>query len=537
MKVQQTGWGWRWHGRSRARDRWMAACLAILAMGAGTFVSVAPSEAGWLTKLAGLADEAVPSGKFARLGAPGLDDAMTALRSVPDSGDAVRLAAVVTPEGHWTFANRNGEVFTAANRNEMGRVVSALAPEALLRGDKPGLALYLPEDAVFKHHQHLEALPDGARLHITSGKSAYRLVKRPVEAGVKGPAGLAARIKPNVQVPLTNRADFAEAVWQLERSLRSADIRVIALDANGPDALRGTPVYDKARKSAKVDRLSPDGLVQSFRDVRGQTVLITGDVRGDRFVATPSGGSERSFPLRDLTQAAAANDVNLVILQANGARQPGGRNWLWQTVEVDGLQSAVKRARYADFFDALAAPNGPFEVRVNRGEAGRVSLDVRPPGRASAPMGGVVEDIGSVFGQVVSEVTGNVVTNAITADLNSKERQRELNWRLVPYIPSAYQFAYLFGLVFGMASWSTLRAWWRRVWKKEVRSDYPGAAGYHAARVVKFIAFLAIFLPVAGPFAFIFNAAVTVWTWIMLPVRLVGALFRQLGSLFGSRAA
>ncbi|HMS77966.1 MAG TPA: MFS transporter, partial [Burkholderiaceae bacterium] len=47
--------------------------------------------------------------------------------------------------------------------------------------------------------------------------------------------------------------------------------------------------------------------------------------------------------------------VALVLLQSDKALQPGGRNWLWQTQEVKGLDDALNRSTLADFLDALGA--------------------------------------------------------------------------------------------------------------------------------------------------------------------------------------
>src|SRR4029079_18048251 len=93
------------------------------------------------------------------------------------------------------------------------------------------------------------------------------------------------------------------------------------------------------------------------------TVLVTGRVDGRLLYVQPSSGAERSILLPDLFKAAEEADVNLVGLRAASTpRQPGGRNWLWQKVEVKGLEQAMQHARFADFLNALGGPNNRLLV-------------------------------------------------------------------------------------------------------------------------------------------------------------------------------
>lgn len=507
---------------ARQFGRWIGILMALLAL-----VAVSPVSAGWLTRLAKEAGEAgSDAGKLgaAKTGLAGLDSGVLVLRSIPDSPDAVRLAAHATPEGHWSFANRNGDVFTAADPEEMGRLVQSLAPDAASSGKAGSLALYLDETTVFKHRDRIDALPDNARLYVTVDGKPYRLVRR----GDGATARFSVRMRRNVEVPMGNRALFDEAVWQLSRRLNKADIRVVALDEKGADALRGVPVFDKGTQQARVDRLKPDQLMQSFRDVRGQTVLLKGRVDGDQFVVTPSGGSQRQIPIADLTSSAARHDVNVVLLQGQGVQQPGGRNWFWQTVEVDGLKDAVKRATYADFLNALGEKRGMFSVRAQAQGEGRVLVQATPVTDASSvPYGDVVGDIGDWVGHVTSQVTGNVITNAVTASVNSKERQTELDWRLVPHVPSIYQLIYLAGIVCGLLSWAITRSWWRYVWKREARAEYASTFGYFAARIVKALFYTFVFLPLVGIPAFAVQCLLVIWGWVTLPYRMVAWIVRK----------
>src|SRR5512145_876718 len=68
---------------------------------------------GWLEKIAGTS---------VRPGAPispALETAVRYVRGLPARGDTVALAAQGTPEGHWRFVNKSGEMFTVGTPDEM----------------------------------------------------------------------------------------------------------------------------------------------------------------------------------------------------------------------------------------------------------------------------------------------------------------------------------------------------------------------------------------------------------------------------------
>ena len=79
-------------------------------------------------------------------------------------------------------------------------------------------------------------------------------------------------------VGVTDAAPFEEAVWQLARPLRRADIRVLSLEPGGPQTLTAAPRLDPASRSALSDAIDPARLEASLSTIRGQTAIVTGRV-------------------------------------------------------------------------------------------------------------------------------------------------------------------------------------------------------------------------------------------------------------------
>lgn len=494
----------------------LTAALALPLSGA-----VAPASANWLTKLAREAGEA--GGTVGRVALGALENAAAHIKTLPTTGKGVALAAEAAPAGHWRFANRNGEVFTAGSPEEMGRVLRVLAPEAA--GDSK-LALYLAEDAVFKRPAQLESLPSKAELHVVIDKQAFSLRRG------KDQNRLFAEVRPNLAVEIGEKAAFDEALWQLSRPVNKANIRVVSLEPGGPETLAGVPRRDPATGQATVDALDPYKLTKALGAIKGQTVLVTGRIDGRFLHFQPQSGPERTLVVGDLTAAAEAADVNLVILQSASPRQPGGRNWLWQRIEVEGLDEALKRASFADFLNALGATRGQLAVTARADGPHRVVVRAEPTGPPAEPVTGKV---GEWAAEIVSQVTGNVVTNGIEAHARSKERQKELDSRIIPGVPSDVQVGYIVVLVLGLMGLPLARAWWARLWPPERREEYAGPIGYYAARWVKGALFVLLFLPVAGIPAFFGSLLMQAWGIVTLPFRFFGRLVSRAKG--GSRAA
>jgi hypothetical protein len=440
--------------------------------------------AGWLEKIAGTAVRAsLPI-------SPGLESAVRYVRSLPAKGDVVALAAQGTPEGHWRFVSKSGETFTAGTPDEMKRVVTVLHPEA-----RPGarLALYLTQDTVLRDRVALKALPAGIDLSVVAGADSYRLLRRSEAAGER----TFAEIRPNLVIEMGDKRLFEEAVWQLARPLDAARVRVLALEPGGPATLPASPRIDPASKRALVDPIDPASLFAAMRGVTGQTLVIVGRMERDLIIVRPSSGSEHALIAKDLLKAAAAADVSLVVLlAASTPRQPGGRNWLWQRVGVRGLDEALRNARMADFLNALGSSSRRLAV-VALPQGQRTALDLQPAG--DLPSAAPARPVAEFLANAVSDLTGRVTATSMLASVRSAAHQQELDYRLLPGIPSAAQIGYGLLLVLGLLGVPVSRLWWQRVWPPETADDYAGRTGYWAARAARGLGFGLVFVPLTAP--------------------------------------
>jgi hypothetical protein len=116
---------------------------------------------------------------------------------------------------------------------------------------------------------------------------------------------------------------------------------------------------------------------------------------------------------------------------------------------------------------------------------------------------------------------GRIAVAGIEADLRDKDRQTELDWRLIPAIPSVIQIGYLASLGMGLFGLGTAWRWWGRVWPPEERGEYGGRIGYGAARGARAVLFTLVFLPLVGLPIFLRYVWLQVWRVVTIPFRVL----------------
>ncbi|RTL71575.1 MAG: hypothetical protein EKK41_09410 [Hyphomicrobiales bacterium] len=468
--------GWRLFGLP---VRTLAVALALIAVPlllqlAGTIRLQA--LASWVEVPAAMAEHREP-----------LAEARAALQKMPV--DMPALAARATQEGHWHFVNRSGETLTAGTPDEMQRLATLLLPDA-----KPAdrITIVVPLESLARYRPAFKDLPKGSTLRAVAAGESFPILGRADSAG----EGLFVEVRPGILLDTADEARAREALWQLQRPIERARVRILALEPGGPSTLAPLPRKDPDTGRAMVDVIDPASLAQAMGSVRGQTLIVTGRVDNGVLYVQPSSGAERGVLVSDLLAAADASDANLVILKsASTPRQPGGRNWFWQRIEVKGLESGLARPRLVDLLDAIGGTHARFLASA-RVTGDRTSLDLQAG--QGLPAGANVPSVREMLLDAFGDVTGRVVANSVEASLRSAARQREIDRRIVPALPSVAQAGYVLLFIVGLAGLPVARRWWARIWPPEDRAEYGNVAGYHAACAIRMAIFLGLFLPIAA---------------------------------------
>lgn len=477
----------------------------------GLLLTASPhASANWLTKAL---EHAGDAGKSASRGLhvidPDLGQALAHVKAMPGRPGVQALAAEAGQEGHWRFVNANGESYTAANAGEL-----ALMRDSLLPGSSDKLALYLTPQTVTTHRASLRDLPSDAELFIAIRSDAYPLVRESTDDSER----VFAQIKPNVRVRLDTVDVFNELLFQLNQPLKPANLRMIALETGSADALAAVPRFDTQTRMALVDKIDPARLPSSLTRVKGQTVILTGRIENGELSFSDAGGGNGTLQLDAVRTAARDADVNLIIVKAGTQRQPGGKNWLWQTTTIPGLDTAVKQATFGDFLANIGGRSDMLTISARRDGFGRVLLEAVPPHTSDPPF---TETLTGWVDSLAGEATGQIAIAGFEADMREEKRQKELDRRLIPGIPSSVQIGYVTAIALGLFGLGTGWSWWSRIWPAEVRTEYGSTTGFVLAGTVRALLFGLIFLPLVGLPLFLRFIGLQLWTLVSAPARAV----------------
>jgi hypothetical protein len=489
-------------GMIRTSRRYRPKLLLLLAL-ALLAPAMSRADANWLTRILRHADDASPK-RIGKGVVGGFEDVGLHLKSLPGVTRGRTIAVDATSEGHWRLRNAEGETFTAATPDEFKRGVQLLAP--IKAGDVVGHVFVLSAETIFRHNAQLKTLPADAELKVLFDGQVRGVVRRMVAGSERYYLDAGG----GVHVPVTTRGPVHEALWQLARPIDLAGIRVLALEPGAKRLLKSSRAAGPDSGRLASESVDPERLPHMMSAVARGTIVITGRIVGSALHYHPSSGPERTLMLDTLRKAAAASDVNLLVVHSASARQPGTRNWLWQRVDLTRLAPPAKPA-LADLVRRLT-DGIPVEVEVQAVQPRRVTLAFS--GLAGGGGRGWTAPVGDAWRDIATEVTGTIVANGLQLHLRPREYQKELDDRIIPGIPSDIQFGYLAFLLLGVIGINVAQGWWQRIWPLEEPGDYPRRVGYWAARFVRGTIYILLFLPLVSPISAPMVALQ--WIWRMM---------------------
>lgn len=419
-----------------------------------------PASANWLTSLGEIASTAGRTGgKLAGEVSIGLESAAKIISKLPAELQKGAIAAEALPDGAWRLRNAAGETITATTPEGIRGALTGLEPGLKETGS---FSFYVNEDAAFQNVTALEALPSDAQIHVAIDDASYPLLRQ----GKGDAAKLFAELDGNLIISIADRTLFDEAIWQLKRPLGKAGIRVLSLDGGGARALPAA-----GRRSAEglplAETIDVGALDTAFASIRGQTVIVSGKIEAGAVGFTGVSGKTGSIPLADLTRAAEAQDVNLLMLDAGTPKQPGGTTWLWQERGIANLNTAMAHTTLGHFISALSRGQGRITITTDWGEGGHFRLTAvpaasdAPAASAAAPQAGLGERAAEFAAHVAEKLAGNVAPQSTVISLNSRNTQWDLDHRLIPGVPAWILYAYAAGWVSGLIAFTETRRWWR----------------------------------------------------------------------------
>ncbi|MEM6670226.1 MAG: hypothetical protein AAF661_13530 [Pseudomonadota bacterium] len=428
-----------------------------------------PAQAGLLSTLGKIAREAGEAGvksgdELSGLGAA----ARGALDDVKTPG-AKAMALAPDADGRLHVADEAGVETRLASDSDV---------DALFRAaeDPDAIEVFADASTVARRDSVTIALAERGALKLKRQGKAYA-----VELSSEG--GLLVRLSDDLAVEAGPLLD--EALFALQKPINRANLRPLRFDDQAASSQLSSAPRPKDGVN-QIDALSPDDIENGFARLKGQVVIVQGQLRDDVLRVEVGDVS-----LDRLRKAAHDADVHLVLLDTGVAAQPAGIGLK--------LSEAMQADTFASFLGALARGNKSFTITAATGAKGRVRLAARPATE--------IDTSGSAVGDAGLAETGAALDLALqgvelaTRDMDD-EREREL--RIHPGVHSDISTFVIMNVVLGLAAARTGWRGFRWIWPSPTRLKW-------LVHPIRFTVFALVFLPLTGAVCFIASILIGVW--------------------------
>lgn len=319
----------------------------------------------------------------------------------------------------------------------------------------------------------------------------------------------------HISINISDMSSLKTALWQLQRPVTSANMRLIQL-ADNPDLTLPKQSYGS---KIPVDKVGTNQLLNALKTMRQQSFVISAKVE-DGFIIQ---GKEK-IAVTDLEKVAADRDISLIILGSDKPKKTLDQLAKdWQKRKDTGSLSSYTAG---DFYNAFAPKNTSSPVPVEIDSSGKLRTALHFDHSSSAtkaiqPQSSNLE---------LALIPLNVLTKSAMLFQPNEARAQELDDRIHPLVPSWVHLSLIASLVIGLATYKTSWFLYLKLWASPLRVNYRHWFPFTIRYLLHRIVFVLFYLPLLG----IFSPLYILITWIyriihFLLIRPAYWIFRKLG--------
>ena len=311
---------------------------------------------------------------------------------------------------------------------------------------------HLPRDL-----SRLDALPTGTPILVRVEKTVFKLEKQNSWILKVGRAGVA----------VTDYAGLQKAIWHFNSPWANGPIRVLGL--------KDRPTHSLA--------LSKGVKASTLRDLphqlRGQTVALSGPIKNGNITV-----AGEKFSLGQLRNQAEKYDLSLIILESRG--------------QLSSMQLSRRIALMAT--DSTSQNTGQFlnSILDNRSD---VVYSISPAGKYQVLISQRTAPTVLDSAEAAVSGTGIAVHVAIRAAIifrPNESRQRELDLRLFPWLPSLVGIYLVISIIVGLLGYRYCNRFLNKLWAPTVREEHKHAVLYYLLNLFRQALLVLLIIPLLG---------------------------------------
>ena len=307
----------------------------------------------------------------------------------------------------------------------------------------------------------------------------------------------------SIQVYVNNITELKDSLWHLQRPPVNNSVRVFQLDKSSKNNVT-RKIYGSR---VAVEKIDPRSLVDSFKTLKRQTVVISGEIRQGLLYNGTS-----SIPIKSLQKAAAENDVSLILIEsANHAKV---LKKIATDAKIRGKDVKYLYDTTGDFLSRFKDPTNTELMRVKLSNVGhsQSAIQFKPvetkivAARASSSLSDI------------SLIPFHLLGKSVSVYRPDQERSKELDRRIIPWMSTSIQYYFISSIILGLIAFSTSWTLWKKIWQIQSRSFHKNYFIYQGLGLIHLSLFIVLFIPLFGTLSFIYAV-------VMVIAKVINTLF------------
>jgi hypothetical protein len=286
----------------------------------------------------------------------------------------------------------------------------------------------------------------------------------------------------HISINISDMSSLKTALWQLQRPVTSANMRLIQL-ADNPDLTLPKQSYGS---KIPVDKVGTNQLLNALKTMRQQSFVISAKVENGFIIQ----GKEK-IAVMDLEKVAADRDISLIILGSDKPKKTLDQLAKdWQKRKDTGSLNSYTAG---DFYNAFAPKNSSSPVPVEIDSSGKLRtalhFDHSVPTKAIQPQSSSID---------LALMPLHALTKSVMLFQPNEARAQELDDRIHPLIPSWVHLSLVGSLVIGLVAHKTSWFLYLKLWASPLRINYRHWFPFTLRYLLHRLAFILLYLPLLG---------------------------------------
>lgn len=287
----------------------------------------------------------------------------------------------------------------------------------------------------------------------------------------------------HISINISDMSSLKTALWQLQRPVTSANMRLIQL-ADNPHLTLPKQSYGS---KIPVDKVGTNQLLNALKTMRQQSFVISAKVE-DGFIIQ---GKEK-IAVTDLEKVAADRDISLIILGSDKPKKTLDQLAKdWQKRKDTGSLTSYTAG---DFYNAFAPKNtsSPVPVEIDSSRKLRTALHFDHSSSATK----AVQPQSSNLELALLPL--HVLTKSVMLFQPNEARAKELDDRIHPAIPSWVHLSLIASLVIGLVAYKTSWFLYLKLWASPLRVNHRHWFPFTLRYLLHRLSFVLLYLPLLG---------------------------------------